>query len=137
MQSTNNTQLKKRPADNKNTDSAVKKLKTSCTSKSTSASDINETKEVISKFNGGIRPVDPEFLAKNNNTSEWKVFHQKASTGTGLFGQNNQIYHTVLNQCNIRQNNNKFYIIQVLENPNISNHQAELSVQWLFDAQYW
>ena len=48
MQSTNNTKLQKRPVKDTNGKSAVKKLKTSYTSKSTGKSDIDETKKVVS-----------------------------------------------------------------------------------------
>lgn len=129
MQSTNNTKLQKRPVKDTNGKPAVKKLKTSGTSKSAGKSDMDETKEGVSVFNGGERPVDPEFLSKNNNTSEWKVLNTKnlcfCTSGSCYWDNKDHIYNLVLNQCNLGNNNNKFYIAQVLINENASNEKEK------------
>ena len=41
-----------------------------------------------------------------------------------VYQEQNNIYDVTLNQTNILQNNNKYYVIQLLESKNIKVHQT-------------
>jgi poly [ADP-ribose] polymerase len=60
-------------------------------------------KELVGNFNGGVYPVDPYF---SQTTLRWVVYQDPASA---------KVYSSTLNYTNVRQNNNKFYIMQILE----------------------
>lgn len=69
-------------------------------------------KILIAKFNGGVVPVDPHFQSHSS-----KTFHVYSSFGV--------VYSKTLNQCNLKWNNNKFYIIQILESDDPAQSDKE------------
>lgn len=110
MQKTKDILLKKRNMSVSKDGSASKKLKKESVDK-------DQTREVVTKFNGGLRPLDLEFAYETDPNIQWRVLDEKCScNGNCDFGKGHHIFDATLNQCNIGQNNNKFYIIQVLTN---------------------
>jgi poly [ADP-ribose] polymerase len=62
---------------------------------------------VAGKKAGGSHPVDQDIAIKGKNASDYQVVQSSDDHG--------QWYDTILNQCNIAGNNNKYYRLQMLQ----------------------
>ncbi|CAH8871033.1 unnamed protein product [Trichobilharzia szidati] len=73
-------------------------------------SDHESCKKVKSVICKGKAPVDPECVGKIN------VAH--------VYFEGDNVYDVLLNQTNVQNNNNKYYIIQLLKDDNVNNYSV-------------
>eukprot|EP00922_Rhytidocystis_sp_ex-Travisia-forbesii_P009325 GHVS01013590.1.p1 GENE.GHVS01013590.1~~GHVS01013590.1.p1 ORF type:complete len:721 (+),score=107.39 GHVS01013590.1:268-2430(+) len=110
----------------KRQDENVKPLyeeQTSDTAVRTGSGPIVEEAAMVSRVTKGGVPVDPHF-------DEHKDYH--------VYVRDDQVWDVMLNQTNVCQNNNKYYIIQLLEHDSISS-KFILWTRWGrvgYDGQY-